>query len=310
MLVCSVWRLSNPPINPREDRLISSGIKSIEAGQFDRAYRSIRRALSLNPSNPISIELLEIVGLRWLPKVAPDIKDPVLNFKRLIDKYPESPYIKIVGAEVLLFEGDTDNAKNLINEVFVDRSDIPQGWFVLGSILQAEGNTESAIVSLRRATELKPQEQYFTKLGELYFINEDWELCVDNQRIVLTQYKLRLPSKIIYLRCLFYTGQFSEALVVGKELKVSLSSESRVSKRALYELNSAISSYSSENRTNLSKEQLFQYTDIILSVARKLNQSNFLVSESSTLSELKELQSILEYDLKQVRKLFGSSYSL
>jgi len=304
MLICAVWRLNNPPIKPKEDKLILNGIKRIESGRYRKAYRSVRRAISLNSKNPVSLELLEIVGLRWLPKSASNTDDPVLTLRKLLEKYPQSPYVKILGAEVLLLDGDSDNAKKLISEVLAVQPDIPQAWFVLGSILQSEGNTESAILILNRATELNPQEQYYTKLGELYFTNQNWKLCLESLSRVSAKNKLRLPSKFSYLRCLFYNGDFAEAMTVGGEINSILTSESRFSKNILSDINYAINNYSDESVTNLSREQLNQYVDTLLSIARKLSQQNFSTLEVNESLVPEALRSVLEYDLDQVRKLF------
>ena len=304
MLVCAMWRLNNPPILLKEDKLILNGIKRIESGRYRKAYGSVRRAISLNSKNPVSLELLEIIGLRWLPRAASSTESPVLTFKRLLDKYPDSLYVKILGAEVLLKDGDNNKAKKLIAEVLAVRQDIPQVWFVLGSISQSEGHIESAIFSLKRATELSPQIQYYSKLGELYLINQNWELCLKNLSKVAAKNKLRIPSKFSYLRCLFYNGEFTELMEVGNQLISVLSSESKLSEKILYEVNSAISNYSMENVTSLSREQLTQYVDTLISIAWNLSQSNLSTLELRTLSVPEALRSVLEYDLDQVRKLF------
>jgi len=304
MLACAIWRLGYPPIHPKEDKLISNGIKRIESGQYRKSYQSIRRAIALNPHNAFSLELIEILKLRWLPKAASISENPVRTYRRLTNKYPESPYLKILGAETLLSEGYQEKAQELLLDAVSSKPEIPQGWFALGLVQQAKGELNSAIISLRRAIELNPQEIYFAKLGELYFADQNWGLCLENLRIVAKKDKLRLFSRLTYLRCLLYTGKYAETIIFAEELIELFSSKLRIPNSSLDKINLAVSNNPTEGITKLSREQLLIYVKLIRTISQELNQGGSVDIENYTSVEEKVLVPVISYDLAQVRKLF------
>ena len=301
MLGCVFWRLGNPPIIPKEDKLISNGINRIESGQYMKAYRSIRRAASLNPSNPFTLELLDIVSLRWLPKAAPNISDPVATTNHLLKKYPESPYLKILGAEVLLSEGELEKATKLLTDVSASDPGIPQGWFALGTAQQAEGNIESAINSVQRAIDLKPQTQYFAKLGELYFENKNWESCLKNLYRLANEDRLRLSSRIVYLRCLLYSGDHKGAVEVGEALYKTLQSLERIPKSSLEKVNLLASNSAGAQLIEPTRELLMQYVEVVVDMARSLDDVHYQDIEPDAYRVSEALRPIIDYDLEQIR---------
>lgn len=299
-----MWRLGYPPIHPKEDKLISNSIKRIESGQYRKSYQSIRRSLALNPHNAFSLELIEILKLRWLPKAASISENPVITYRRLTTKYPDSPYLKILGGEVLLSEGYQEKAQELLLDAVSSKPEIPQGWFALGLVQQAKGEINSAIISLRRAIELNPQEIYFAKLGELYFADQNWELCLENLSIVATKRKLRLSPRLTYLRCLLYTGKYAETIIVAEDLIEFFYSNPRIPNSSLDKVKLAISNSPLEGITKLSGEQLLSYVKLIKTISQELNQGGSVDIENYTPVEEKELIPVISYDLAQVEKLF------
>jgi tetratricopeptide (TPR) repeat protein len=302
MLMCVFWRLDNPPIKPKEDKLISNGIKRIESGQYMKAYRSIRRAISLNPNNPVSLELLDILGLSWLPRAASDVKNPVATASHLLDKYPESPYIKILSSEVYLSAGDSEKATDLLIDVLASNPDIPHAWFVLGTAQKAKGEIDSAIISVQRAIDLKPQEEYFSTLGKLYFEKQNWEFCRENLHRVAIEDKLRLSSRLIYLRCLLYTGKFKETMSAGEDLNRILHSLPRLPKSFLEKVTLATKNNSNGQLTRPSRELLIEYVETIVDIAQTLNESKAPESERHISLDSEVLRPVIEYDLQQINK--------
>ena len=286
---------------PKEDKLIINGIKRIESGQYMKAYRSIRRAVSLNSSNPVTLELLDIIGLRWLPKAAPNISNPIATTNHLLEKYPESPYVKILGAEVLLAEGETEKATKLLTDVSASNPDIPQGWFALGTARQAEGNVDSAIISVQRAIDLKPQTQYFTKLGELYFENKNWESCLENLYQLANEDRLRLSSRIVYLRCLLYSGDYKGAVEVGEELYTTLYSRDRIPKSSLEKVILVANNSTSAQILEPTRELLMQYVGAVVEMARSLDETRNQEIVPGTFQVSEALRPVIEYDLEQIR---------
>ena len=88
MSTLAIWRLNEPPLHPRESVSLSLGIKRFGSGWYDRAYRNIRKTLSLNPSNSKARELEKFLRIVDVPKYAESLEDPEEQFEQLIQSFP------------------------------------------------------------------------------------------------------------------------------------------------------------------------------------------------------------------------------
>ena len=299
MSTLAIWRLNEPPLHPRESVSLSLGIKRFGSGWYDRAYRNIRKTLSLNPSNSKARELEKFLRIVDVPKYAESLEDPEEQFEQLIQSFPESPYLKMVGAELLLSNNNPTEANSLLLRALSEYPNIPHNWYVLGLAQRELGEKEKAIISITKAIDLDPQQRYFAALGDCHFFSGEWELALKNYKTTFKGKKFELSSKIGYLRSLIYTGEFNEAVVFGTELLNTVSKSARLPKKNRNKARLIVSLSHYQVVTDLTRLQTIEYIKTLLSVAGKLiynEDVNFSeILRSSDLS----IRPAIKFDISQ-----------
>jgi tetratricopeptide (TPR) repeat protein len=301
MLGSALWRLNDPPLQPRETSSLNLGMKRFGYGNYNLAYRSFRRTLSLNPYNTQALALSEILRVLGIPKSAPRYIEPTQEYSALTRMYPASPYLKLVGAQLFLNKGLPERVTALLLEKDVDLLELPHNWFILGLAQRSLGEKQAAIKSLLRAVDMHPQRRYFAALGETYFFNQDWESALENFRKAFSGERWELSSRFGYFRTLVYLEMYTKAIEFGQDLLTLLSENSRIPQKDHNKAKLIVELSSYKVVTDLSREQLLQYTQLLIDLAVDLANLKTIDAELYLSGSEKILHPALRLDLDLAR---------
>lgn len=143
------------------------------------ARDAIEHALNAKDKNPdnyqnwlILAQTYRILGQVGLPEGYTNAKT---SYEEAIKRNPKSPVLPLELARLELDQGNTDGARNYINQALTLKSDYTQAIFLLSQIEASEGNIPEAIKATETASLISPNDTgIFFQLGFLKYKTGDY----------------------------------------------------------------------------------------------------------------------------------------
>ena len=300
MAITTLWRLNGPPIQPRESNSLAAGVSRFESGKYKLAYRSIRKALSLNPDNKKALELKGYMRIVGVPKSENPLRDPMDQFERLYQSYPDSPYLKMMGAELMMSRNNSDQAAALLTSAVSDYPDIPHNWYILGVAQRRLGDKKGAISSFSKAIDIDPQPRYIEALGDSYFFNGDWHSAIGNYGFITSDHKWMLSAKFNRLRGLLFTGQYINTSSFAEKILSVISTNTKIPQKDQNKVKLLTNLSKYEVVSDLSRELLVEYIQTIRDLANQLSDGKSVDTESILQATSEPLKSVILFDISHI----------
>lgn len=197
---------------------MASGMELLERGRYGYAYVRFRKVLSINAGNDKAraiMDALDIYGYLLHKRPAPG---RIERYEKAKARYPDSPYIHMIGAELKLAAGDAGGAITLHREAEALKPGIPHNWFGLGLAYRAAGNPGAARDALQRAADNGRRGLYHLELAHQLFGERDFQLAADAYHRAWEMSPRRIEGRIGELRSLLFAGRYREAAAAGDSL--------------------------------------------------------------------------------------------
>ena len=128
-----------------------------------RTEREFERAIELNPNSP---DAHKYYGLFLASRER--FEQAVTEGKKALSLDPLSIAVNIVGGFIYLFVDRLDDALGLVRQMIELDSNAPQGYWVGGSLLMANGKYEEAVEAFQKSLSLGDNQMALAKLGCAY----------------------------------------------------------------------------------------------------------------------------------------------
>lgn len=156
-------------------------LDALSSGQLEESKRIFALALR-NDSDDMLFSLAEeLYGLGFL-------KQSSRTYKKLLDKYPDADELRIGLADVLIDEGQIDEAINYLSTIKEDSASYLESLLVMADLYQTEELFEASEQKLLTASSIAPNEPVILfGLAEFYFNMRQFKQAIKYYKELLLQ---------------------------------------------------------------------------------------------------------------------------
>jgi tetratricopeptide (TPR) repeat protein len=227
----------------RMERLLASGNKLIEAGEFKQAEEKYRAALRMVPDEPRVLGRVGIMAyhqgrplsayylLKGVQDKIPDDLDVHLTYglscltlartsearlaaKKVLERQPDNEEALLLLAETCLTTRDNQEAQRLVEKYREGGKNTSGHHVALGALMLARGEQVEAEAEFRQALELNPKTAAaYAYLGGLALTQEKPEQAAQALKQAAGLSPLRSPRRIRYIDFLLKSGALPDARV-------------------------------------------------------------------------------------------------
>lgn len=302
MSASALWRLQNPPIEPKQTTWTRGGFAQMELGLFGPARMKFLKILTQDPDNRVATEHVSFIELLGSPFSELTDQEALVEYDSLVRLHPESLHLKLIGSILYRRNNTPERSIQILRDVAEENSEIPHLWFEIAMAKRSLGDHAGAIDALHKALELGQQDLYFKQLGNEYFYTGDWPRAKQNYQNALDLNSKLIEPKIGFLRCLVLMNRPDEAIDYGQQLLAEMNSKStRIERwlhRSLIGLIRGTKNYSVER--DLTFDELLQFIEAEIELARSTTNFQASGAEQWEARLGPKVYSIIEFELKHL----------
>ena len=298
MLLCGTLQISNPPVQPRESIWIGKGLRSIANGSYGSAYQQFSKALTLGTANPQAIRLRHVSDLFRYPYQKKNSEELLEKYHLLSEKYPDSIYLKIAGAELHLNSDMVVEALNLNLEVSVKDDSHASNWLGMGNAYQRLSKHKNALASYQTAFQLNNQGRYAVALAQQQLILGLWKSALDNFELSESKDWWRISARVGYLRTLIYLNRYEEAEKYGSSLISFIQKKPSIINKYNQNLDVIYDKNKLSRVSKATVDEIFSYLRSLLEIASKSNTSQELFIDELINETDTRFRDVIQYDLE------------
>lgn len=183
---------------------------------FEASVGSAQRALQLDAGNYLNwLSLAEVYGTVVPLKIEGSYEAAVDAYQKAQILNPTNPMLSLSLANLEIANGDTEKAKEYIQESVQLKQNYSNAYFLLSQLNLSEGNTEEAIQVIEQLATVSPYDpEAFFQLGAFKYEQKDYE----NARAYLERSVMLSPyySDAKYLLGLTYNAAGEKEKAVGQ----------------------------------------------------------------------------------------------
>lgn len=146
---------------------------AMRSGDDEEANAALTQAVKLNPNEPAYFLAL---GTTWLQK--PDLFEAEKAFRRTLELQPDNSPAQLSLGYTLMMQKKYPEARQWLEKSLAKNKDVPETFYYLGQIAQAQNEEQRAIEFFIKAIELAPTYSYaHAALGASYLRLKNYPLA-------------------------------------------------------------------------------------------------------------------------------------